>query len=333
MKKTLIIILAIALMAFAFTGCAKTEEPTTETPAVETPATEAPAEEAAGEDVDAMTTASIVDNGDALVNALSAEGTWIAATLNDIVLTDDLVIEGELMKGETVARKLGLYTQDEDHNITAQFTLTAPKMIIKSPNFKLTGGTFVGDVYVEAEGFVLDKSATVDGNIYFATQMALDTFTMNDTAAVTGMVQVDGVDVVTTASLAIDPNVMVKGLSAEGTWIVATYNNMVLTQEIVVEGEFISKEKIARKLGLYTQDAERNIISQFTVKAPKMTVKSENFKIQGGTFVGDVYVEANGFEIGASATVVGNIFFATQENMDSFIMNETGALEGEKSVQ
>ena len=28
-----------------------------------------------------------------------------------------------------------------------------------------------------------------------------------------------------------------------------------------------------------------------------MTVKSENFKIQGGTVKGDVYVEANGFTV------------------------------------
>ncbi|MCK8059696.1 MULTISPECIES: polymer-forming cytoskeletal protein [unclassified Fusibacter] len=329
MKKTLIIILAIAMMAFAFTGCAKTEEPAaTETPATETPATETPAEE-----VDVVTTASIVDNGEALVKALSAEGAWIAATLKDIELSEDLVIDGELMKGDAVARKLALYTQDENRNITAQFTLTAPKMIVKSPMFKLTGGTFKGDVYVEAEGFILDKSATIDGNLYFASQKNLDTFTMTDSAVVTGMIQVDGVDVVTTASLVIDANDLVKGLSAEGTWIVAAYNNMVLSQEIIVDGEFISKEKIARKLALYTQDEERNIISQFTLKAPKMTVKSENFKIQGGTFIGDVYVEANGFQLAKATTLKGNIFFAKQEYMDSFIMDESAVLEGEKSVQ
>ena len=334
MKKTFVIVLTLTLMVFSFTGCAPAETPDTEVPATEAPAeeTEAPAE-VMSEEVDAMTTASIVSSGDALVKAVSSEGAWLAATLNDIVLNNDIVIDGEFTHREKVDRKLALYTQDEDHNITAQFSVTAPKMIVKSPNFRITGGTFKGDVYVEAEGFKLDKSSTVDGNIYFANQMMLDTFTMTDSAALTGMVQVDGVDVVTTASLVIDANALVDGLSADGTWIVATFNNMVLKQEIVVDGEFLHREEIARKLGLYTQDADRNIISQFTVSAPKMTVKSENFKIQGGTFVGDVYVEANGFQIGKAATVTGNIYFASQEYMDSFIMDASGALNGEKSVQ
>lgn len=330
MKKFLVVMLTLALLAFALTGCSsKTEEPATtpETPA-ETTETAEPAET-----VDAVATASVVQEGDALVKAMSADGFWLAATLNDIVLDEEIVIDGQFEHNDAPDRKLALYTQDENRKITAQFTLTAPKMTVKSENFRITGGTFVGDIYVEANGFKLDKSSTVEGNIYFATKEALDTFTVLDSSVHKGMIQVDGVDVVTSASLVTDANALVQGLSADGTWLVATYNNMVLSQDIIVEGEFTNRDVVARKLGLYTQDADRNITASFTVAAPKMIVRSENFKIQGGTFIGDIYVEANGFQIGASALVQGNIFFAKQEYMDSFIMDDTGMLEGEKSVQ
>lgn len=326
MKKIIGIVLILVLVLSMFVGCANNEEAVNNEAANDTTTNDTTTNDTAttDEDVDAVTTASIVSDADAFVNALSANGTWIAATLNDITLTEDLVVEGEFMNKEVVARKIALYTQDADRNITAEFTLTAPKMIIKSENTKLHGGVFVGDIYVEANGFSLDKTVEVQGNVYFATKENLDTFTIAEGSAVTGIIQVEGVDVVTSASLVTSPEALVKALSADGTWIVAIYSNMNLASEIVVDGEFISKEKIARKLALYTQDADRNITASFTLKAPKMTVKSENFKIQGGTFAGDVYVEANGFQI-SNGSVDGNVYFASQEYMDSFIIDEADA--------
>lgn len=330
MKKIITLLLLAAFTMTILAACGKEEvaettEATTETKTEETT-------EAATEDVDAVTTASIVDNGEALLVALSSEGAWIAATLNDIEIDKDVVVDGEFTNKEKIDRKLALYTQDEDHKITAQFTLTAPKLVVKSENFRITGGTFKGDVYVEAKGFKLDKSSTVDGNIYFASKELLDTFIVTETSNVTGTIQVDGVDVVTSASLVTDVDGLVKGLSADGTWIVATYYNMTSKEDIVVEGEFISKEKIARKLALYTQDADRNITASFSLSAPKLIVKSENFKIQGGTFVGDVYVEANGFQI-SKGTIDGNVYFSSQEFMDSMVEDETGVVTGVKEVQ
>jgi hypothetical protein len=64
-----------------------------------------------------------------------------------------------------------------------------------------------------------------------------------------------------------------------------------------------------------------------------MIVKSENFRIQGGTFIGDVYVEANGFNVGKAATVDGNIYFASQEYMDSFYVDESGKVTGTTELQ
>lgn len=333
MKKLLTLLLTLSLVASLFIGCGSKEETAEET------STDTTKEETTGEtkeetteEADVVTTASIVTEGSALIPALSADGAWLAATLNDIEVSEEIVVDGQFEHREAIDRKLALYTQDEDHNITAQFTLTAPKMTVKSENFRITGGTFKGDVYVEAPGFKLDKSSTVDGNIYFASKELMDTFVVTNTAKVTGQIYIDGVDVVTTASITTDVNTLVKGLSAEGTWLVAALNNMSSTEDIVVDGEFIHREEVARKLALYTQDEERNITASFTLTAPKLIVKSENFKIQGGTFVGDVYVEANGFRIQAGS-VDGNVYFASQEYMDSMVEDETGSVTGEITVQ
>lgn len=326
MKKLLAVVLTLIMSVALFTACGKEEAPAT-TEAVTEAATEA---------VDAVTAASIVDNAEALMAAVSADGAWIAATLNDITLDKDLLVEGEFMHNDVIDRKLALYTQDEDHKITGQFTVTAPKMIVKSENFRLTGGTFKGDVYVEALGFTLDKSSTVDGNIFFASKELLDTFIVSDTSVVTGTISADGVDVVTSASLVTDTTSLQNALSADGTWIVAIYNNMTLKSDILVDGLFYDKDDtskdIYRKLALYTQDADHNITASFTLTAPNMIVTSENFKIQGGTFVGDVYVEAPGFTI-SYGTVDGNVYFASQELMDAMVADETGIVTGVTEVK
>ncbi len=347
MKKFLALVLTVIMATALLTACGKEEAPATETKTetktetaaettVETPATEP----AATEDVDALTTASIVDNGDAVVTALSAEGTWIVATLNDTTTDQEIIVDGVFYnKDDTTSniyRKLALYTQDEDHKIIDQFTLTAPKMTVKSENFRIQGGTFAGDVYVEAAGFNLGSSATVDGNIYFASKELLDTFALTDSSVVTGTLQVDGVDVVSTASLVTSTDSLISALSADGTWIVAIYNNMTFKSELVVDGVFYDKDDttkdLYRKLALYTQDADRNITASFTLAAPSLTVKSENFKIQGGTFKGDVYVEAPGFTI-SKGSVDGNVYFVTQELMDSMVADESGVVTGVLEVK
>ena len=105
-----------------------------------------------------------------------------------------------------------------------------------------------------------------------------------------------------------------------------------MTEDLIVEGEFLNKEKVARKIAIYTQDADHNIIDSFTLTAPKMIVRSENLKLQGGTFVGDIYVEAAGFRV-SKATVEGNVYFATQELMDAAIPDESGVVTGAYEVK
>lgn len=138
---------------------------------------------------DAVTTASIVNDNEAFLKAISSEGTWIAATLQDLTIDQELVLEGAFTNKDAPARKIALYTQDADHNIMASFKLTAPKITVKSENARIQGGTFVGDVYVETNNFKL-VDATVEGNVYFATEEALNTFDPSDNGKVTGVTEV-----------------------------------------------------------------------------------------------------------------------------------------------
>lgn len=138
---------------------------------------------------DAVTSASVVDNEEAFKKAISADGTWIAATLKDLTFTEDLVLDGQFTNKDEPARKIALYTQDADHNITNSYKLTAPKLTIKSKNARIQGGTFIGDVYVEADGFSL-VNATVEGNVYFADAKYQFTFDTSDQGKVTGVTEV-----------------------------------------------------------------------------------------------------------------------------------------------
>ncbi|WP_379161723.1 hypothetical protein [Paenibacillus sp. sgz5001063] len=138
---------------------------------------------------DAVTSASVVDNGEDFKKAISKDGTWIAATLKDLTFTEALVVDGQFINKDKPARKIALYTQDADHNITNSFTLTAPKITIKSENARIQGGTFVGDVYVEANGFSV-VNATIEGNVYFSDEKYQATYSASDQGKVTGVTEV-----------------------------------------------------------------------------------------------------------------------------------------------
>jgi hypothetical protein len=160
MKKKLSnwIILTVLIAAAVLSGCAK-----------KTP------------NPDAVTTASIVSNDSALSNALSKNGTWIIAIVNDVSTNKDLIVEGDFHDKndatKPIVRKVYLNSQDENRKVTARYILTAPKMTVKSPNTYILGGTFKGDVYVQANGFTI-QDATVDGNVYFASQEYMNSFVL-----------------------------------------------------------------------------------------------------------------------------------------------------------
>jgi hypothetical protein len=204
-----IVIAMIALFMLVMTGCGKkdgnnaTTSPspsptkaatatTAPTTAPTTPAATTAPTTAAGETPDAVTTASIVDNEEAFLKAISKTGTWIICLTKDLSTDKELLLEGEFKNGkkddagkDIIQRKIALYAQDENRNITARYKLTAPKLTISSPMASVQKGTFKGDIYVTVSDFEL-VDATIEGNVYFTTEEAQKTFKMDETSKITG---------------------------------------------------------------------------------------------------------------------------------------------------
>lgn len=197
--KSKVLILALALI-MVLAGCTQPAAPAQPTPTPTQAATPTPTQAATPTPTtgapDTTTTASIVDNEAAFEKAISKTGTWIIATLKDLTFDKDLLLEGEFKNGkkdaagkDQIQRKIALYTQDANRTVTARFTLTAPKLTINSPVASIQHGTFKGDLYVNTTDFQL-VDATVDGNIYFATDAAKSGFKMDDKSKVTGKQEV-----------------------------------------------------------------------------------------------------------------------------------------------
>lgn len=200
MKKLFILTLLTGVLALSACSKPAPQKPAATKPATQTPsATPAPTPAAPKTEApkpDGVTSASPTkENSDPAVMAksLSENGTWIFSVLSDVTSTEELVVSGTFhdKNDETkkVYRKLALYAQDAEHNVTEQYTLTVPKITVNSPAFRIQNGTVKGDIYVNAEGFEL-AGTTIDGNVYFATQAFMDSAIL-DTGTVTGTVSVE----------------------------------------------------------------------------------------------------------------------------------------------
>ena len=292
--------------------------------------------------VDVVTNASLTDKVDVLETSIGKNGPWIIATLKDLVSTKNLVLEGDILNTKVPAvlqRKIALYAQDADKNVTARFTLTAPKLTILSPNARIQGGTFKGDVYVSVANFQL-VDAVVDGNMYFTTQEAKDTFKFDTKSTVRGSKILTEVDAISTASLVRTGANFEKAISTTGSWIPCILNDLTIKKDLVLDGEFRNTKldpvtglgAIARKIGLYSQDENRVTTRKFTLTVNSLTVKSPMATIQKGTFVGDLYIAAAGFTL-KEVKVVGNVYFATKELQDAFVIDALSSISGIQAVK
>ena len=298
------------------------------------------ANEVKAQDVDLVTAASITADEAAFEKALGENGTWIICSTTDLNFNSELVIEGVFHdKGDSsreIYRKVGPYDQDNNHNITERYTIKAPQFTIKSPNTKFQGGHFVGDVYVQENGFTI-SDAVVVGDIYFEKEEYKSSFKIERGGEVLGETKVKAdVDLVTSASITADEAAFEKALGEDGTWIICSTTDMNFNSELVIEGVFHDKgdssREIYRKVGPYDQDDNYNITERYTIKAPQFTIKSPNTKFQGGHFVGDVYVQENGFTL-SDAVVVGNVYFEKSEYKSSFKIERGGEVLGETKVK
>lgn len=177
---TIFILMSAALL---LAGCGQQGDAGQEEAQPEEAQTEAESE------ADAVSTASVVDTADGFIRAASSDGTWIIAITQDLTVDSEIVVAGEFTRRDEIYRKLALYAQDEDRNITDRYTLTAPRLVVRSENTRIEEGTFVGDVYIEAPGFHL-VGATVEGNVYFETEALRDSFEMDDASEVTGEIRI-----------------------------------------------------------------------------------------------------------------------------------------------
>ncbi len=152
-----------------------------------------------GSPADAMSrpTEMTATNASNLQEAVGADGSWIVLFEDDVTVDQDITVFGAVYEEEGAdapRRKFALYTQDSDRNVTARFTLTVPRLIVHHLNTRIQAGTIAGDVYVEEEGFELTSGATVDGDLYFATEALQESATISDDSEVTGSIEIGTVD-------------------------------------------------------------------------------------------------------------------------------------------
>ena len=170
MKKALFFVLMVAVAGFAFAN-GQGEEGT-----------------------DAMTspTQSVIGGPADVQPAAGPDGGWIIIFEGDVTVDSEVTVSGEVYEepgAEAPRRKLALYTQDADRNIIDRFTLTVPRLVIEHVNTRIQGGIVKGDVYVDAEGFQM-RDATIDGNLYFASQALQDASEIDENSTVTGEIAV-----------------------------------------------------------------------------------------------------------------------------------------------
>jgi len=330
--------------------------------------------------VDVVTAASLVDNAAVFEKSIGKDGKWIICITKDVTSTKNLVLEGKLLNTKidpitglgAPQRKIALYAQDDKHVVTERYTLTAPKLTITSPEARIQGGTFkgnvyvnsrnflltdakiIGDVYVHSTEFNLTKDAVITGNVYFDNIEAQKTFVIDASSSVKGnqiLLQTPvTLDSVASASLVDNGANFEKAISKDGTWIICPVKDMVINKELVLEGNLTKLDSKAvppaqvatgRKIGLYYHDGDNYTTARFTLKAPKLTIKSKDSSMQKGTFVGDLYVSATkfkltetriegnvyvteaGFKLATGSKIVGNLYFATQALKDAFDLDTT----------
>ena len=135
-------------------------------------------------------------------------------------------------------------------------------------------------------------------------------------------------DTVSSASRATDEESLMTALSEEGAWIVIIQQDLSTDQELVLEGEFTNNGETVREIALYTSDENHNVDERYTLKAPKLTVKSPNSILAAGVFEGDVYVESNNFTLADGFTVKGNVYFQNEEAKATFQIQSGATVTG-----
>lgn len=309
--KSKAILLATAILTVSFVGCGM--QPKTPTPKT-TPKV--------------ITTNSMISTATEFEKAISSNGTWVIAIKKNLTIDKDLVVEGEFKKDKTVVgRTIDLYNRDKDKTITSKFTLTVPKLTIKSPKTSIEHGTFKGDLCVSSNNFKLIDTKVM-GNVYFTTKEAKSTFKMDSKSSVTGKQELMTTPNGVTTAVAFE-----KAISSKGTQLISLKKNLTINKDLVVNGEFRNDKAILeREIDLYSADKDKKITSKFTLTVPKLTIDSTQTIIEHGTLKGDLYISTNNCQL-IDATVEGNVYFTTDEAKSTFKMDATSKVTGKQELK
>ncbi|GAB6169919.1 lipoprotein [Clostridium carnis] len=145
-------------------------------------------------------------------------------------------------------------------------------------------------------------------------------------------------DVVTSPSRVTDEATLEK--ASKESWIIILEKDVSTNKDVVLEGGLYKadKEDISKKvptsrvLALYKKAEDKTIEATYTLTTPKLIIKDENAKIEGGTIKGDVYIEKNGVKL-EDATIEGNVYFKTEEAKGSFHLSEKSKVTGSMEVK
>lgn len=145
-------------------------------------------------------------------------------------------------------------------------------------------------------------------------------------------------DVISSASVATDEASLHKAF--EESWIIILKNDIVTDKELTLQGDFTKPDKedptkmvpAGRNISLYDHDENRNKTVTYTLTSPKLIIRSNDTKIKGGNFIGDIYVEANGFNL-VDTQVEGNVIFSKAEYKETYEIDQKSTVTGVQEVQ
>lgn len=188
------LIIPLAMVTVLSVGCGITNKNKNETPPNATDNNK-PNTNNNGGTVDMVTSPSRVTDEAKLMKAVNES--WIVILESDVTTSKEIVLESGFKKADKdnptkmvdTSRVIALYKKNESNEKTANYTLTVPKLVIKDENAKIEGGTVKGDVHIEANGVKLEGT-TIEGNLYFHNEEEKNTFHMDDTSKVTGVMEV-----------------------------------------------------------------------------------------------------------------------------------------------
>lgn len=334
MKRTTILALSLTVLFTLFLAGCGGEEATT---AAETEESEAAEADAAAADAASRPTEMTGDSGN-IQEAVGPDGSWIVIFTSDVTVGEEVVVSGEVYEeegAEAPRRKLALYEQDSDRNVTARHTLTVPRLLIEHANTRIQAGEVAGEVFVEAEGFQL-RGATINGNLHFASEALRESAEIDEESTVMGEIRIgttaDAASRPTEATATAD-NIQ-EAVGADGAWIAIFTQDVTVDEPVTVYGAVYEEEGAEaprRKIALYEQDSDRNVTARHTLTVPELIVHHLNTRIQAGTVAGDVYVEEDGFQL-RGATIDGNLYFATEALQESAEIDEDSTVTGEITV-